>query len=91
MSEKFRTLTGAPGVAERLLLVALTLVGVAWSLELHHTLAWAFFKEQYLGVFLALALCATFLGVKPHPGAPAARVPWHDWLLAVAGLVVGLY
>ena len=56
ITSKFRTLGGAPSVLLRGLLYALTLLGALWALEIHHSLAWAFFKEQYLGLFLALGL-----------------------------------
>ncbi len=90
-SSKLRALTGAPRVAERTLLSAVTLLGALWSLEVHHYLPWAFFKEQYLGLFLAVALAAGFLSVKGHARAPTHRVPWYDWLLALGGIAVGLY
>lgn len=88
---KFRALRGAARAAERALLLALTLTGAAWALQLHQELGQAFFKEQYLGLFLALALGAIFLGVRGHSRAPAQQVPWYDWLLCVAGLTVGGY
>lgn len=91
-ASKLRALTGAPRAAERALLSALTIFGSLWSLQVHSYLPWGvFFKEQYLGLFLAMALGAVFLGVKPHPRAPIHRVPWYDWLLALGGLAVGLY
>ncbi len=90
-ASKLRALTGAPRAAERTLLSAVTLLGALWSLEVHHYLPWAFFKEQYLGLFLAVGLAAVFLGVKAHPRSPSHRVPWYDWLLSLGGLSVGLY
>ena len=51
----------------------------------------AFFREQYLGLFLALALGAVFLGVKSHGDEHANRVPWYDWPLCLGGLTVGGY
>ncbi len=88
---KFRTLTGAARVAERSLLSSLTLIGAAWALEVHHAFPWTFFKEQYLGLFLALALGAVFLSVKPDVRAPGHWVPWYDWLLSLSGLATGGY
>ncbi|MBI4590172.1 MAG: TRAP transporter fused permease subunit [Candidatus Rokubacteria bacterium] len=88
---KFRSLTGAARAAERALLSALTLVGAAWALQAHQLLAHAVFKEQYLGLFLALALGAVFLGVKSHARSPGHRVPLYDWLLCLGGLTVGAY
>ena len=64
ITSKFRTLSGAPSVVLRALLYALTLLGSLWALEIHHSFDLAFFKEQYLGLFLALGLGSIFLGVK---------------------------
>jgi TRAP transporter 4TM/12TM fusion protein len=90
-SAKFRTLTGAPATVVRGLLGAVTLVGALWASQLHHRLPWAFFNEQFLGLFLALALASTFLSVKARSREAGTLVPWCDWLLAAAGLAVGGY
>jgi TRAP transporter 4TM/12TM fusion protein len=73
------------------MLVALAAIGSLWALEVHQYLAWTFFKQQYLALFLALALGSVFLAVKAHAKESGDRVPWHDWLLFAAGLAVGLY
>jgi len=88
---KFRSLSGFPRGLERVLLLALTLIGAAWAAELHLLVNFTFFKEQYLGLFFALALAAVFLGVKARRKEAGDRVPWHDWLFCAAGLVVGGY
>jgi TRAP transporter 4TM/12TM fusion protein len=88
---RFRTLGGGARRVERALLAALALVGIGWALELPRALPFAVFKEQYLGLFLALALAAVFVAVPGRPGSAISRVPWLDWLLAGGGLAVGLY
>lgn len=88
---KFRSLSGAGRAAYRALIFSLTILGALWALEAYQSLAWAFFKEQYLGLFLALALGSIFIGVKARAKEPGDRVPWYDWLLAAAGLLVGGY
>jgi TRAP transporter 4TM/12TM fusion protein len=88
---KFRTLDGPARAAERTLLVALTLLGAAWATQIHHRLPFTFFNEQYLGLFFGLGLAPTFLLVGAHGAAPNNRVPWYDWLLALASLVTGGY
>jgi TRAP transporter 4TM/12TM fusion protein len=84
-------LGGATRLVERALLGALALVGIGWALGLQRALPGAIFKEQYLGLFLALALAAVFVSTPGQPGRSVLRVPWFDWVLAAAGLVVGLY
>jgi TRAP transporter 4TM/12TM fusion protein len=88
---KFRTLSGITKGIVRVQIFALTLLGSLWALEIHHSLAWAFFKEQYLGLFLALALGSIFLWVKARETEREGHVPWYDWLFAALGLVVGGY
>ena len=62
---KFRILAGRPRVTEGVLLSAVTLLGALWALEVHHALPWAFFKEQYLGLFISEI---------PAQGAPSTAV-----------------
>ena len=88
---KFRSLSGPARMLERLLLGGLTLVGAGWAGELHISLGLVFFKEQFLGLFLALAFPLAFLAVKARSGEPGDRVPWYDWLFALGGACAGLY
>jgi len=50
-----------------------------------------FFNEQYMGLFLALALFATFLLVPASKKHYAKPVPWYDLLAAIGGAIAGLY
>src|SRR4030095_9765350 len=88
---KFRALDGAARVVERVVLIAVTVVGACWALGLQYQLPFALFNEQYLGLFLGLGLAGSFIVVKAYPAAPHDRVPSYDWLAAAAGLGVGLY
>jgi TRAP transporter 4TM/12TM fusion protein len=88
---RFRTLDGRARAVERVLLIALTIVGAAWASQAHHLLPFAFFNEQYLGLFLGLGLAPVFLCVRATSRAPLDRVPRYDWLAAAASLVVGGY
>ena len=88
---RFRKLAGAPAAILRVLLISLTLLGSLWALEVHNYFEITFFKQQYLALFLALALASVFLAVKTYPRQPDNRVPWYDWLLALGGAAIGLY
>ena len=88
---KFRSLTGLARALEGFLLCALAVAGAAWAGELHIQLGLVVFKEQYLGLVLALALPAVFIGVKARQGEPGNRVPWYDWLLVLGGATAGGY
>src|SRR5437773_6990796 len=88
---RFRRLDGAARAIERTLLVALAAAGSLWATQVHHYLPFAFFNEQYLGVFLALGLAPVFVCVRAGGGASLDRVPWYVWLLTAGALVVGGY
>ena len=90
-SSKFRSLSGFSRAVAHILLASVTLLGSLWALGVQHYLPWAFFNQQYLGLFLALGLASIFVVVKSRPGEAGDGVPWYDWLCAAAGLVVGLY
>jgi TRAP transporter 4TM/12TM fusion protein len=68
-----------------------TVLGALWALEVHHYLPWTFFREQYLGLFLGVALAAVFLAVKVREREAGSSVPWFDGVLALAGFAVGGY
>jgi TRAP transporter 4TM/12TM fusion protein len=86
---RFRNLTGATALLARGLLCALTLLGAFWALDIHETLQWTFFKEQYLGLFFAIAMTSIFINVKARVTDGDTVIPWFDWVLALAGLTVG--
>ena len=88
---KFRKLNGAAAALVRLFLCTLTILGALWSLEIHDTLEWTFFKEQYLGLFFAIAMAGIFLCVKSRPTESSIVIPWYDWMLAGASLLAGGY
>ncbi len=72
-------------------LIMIPVVGIFFLLNVPQMLGWLFFNEQYMGLFLALSLLATFILVPARPSARRDHVPWYDQVAAVAGLVVGLY
>src|SRR5262245_10337643 len=86
-----RTLKGFVAQLSRALLVSIPILGVIFLLEVPQRLGWLIFQEQYLGLFLSLTLCATFLVVPEGVSGHRDRVPWYDFLAAVGGLAVGLY
>src|SRR5919109_5680539 len=90
-SGRFRALSGAPAKLLRGLLITITVPGSLWALEVHNYFQVTFFKQQYLSLFLALALGSVFIAVKAYPKQSSDEVPWYDWLLALGGLAIGLY
>ncbi|MBI2361609.1 MAG: TRAP transporter fused permease subunit [Deltaproteobacteria bacterium] len=47
--------------------------------------------QQYLAVFLAMAMAGTFLVVPAHKKAPLDRLAWYDGLFSLLSFLVGLY
>jgi TRAP transporter 4TM/12TM fusion protein len=86
-----RELSGPVLWAANSALVALPLVGVFFLLDIPQKINWLVFNEQYMGLFLALSLFATFLLVPARGKKDRDYVPWYDLIPALAGLGVGLF
>jgi TRAP transporter 4TM/12TM fusion protein len=70
------------------LAVTLTCGAIAWAADLYRKVGLLLYTEQYLLGMLALALPLVFLtsrASKTAKSAAADRMPWYDWLAAVAG------
>lgn len=68
---------------------ALTLVAVAWALDLPQRLNWALFTEQFLAGILALVLPLAFLATAPRRKRAGAAGGWDIALAAIAALAAG--
>ena len=88
---KFRRLAPAYARVQQGLLIALTLLGVAWSVEIHHYTTLAIFKEQFLALFFSFGMAPVFLGVKAHAGERASVPPWFDRAAIAAAFATGGY
>ena len=74
-----RHLSGALGVFVSIIAVAMSLLFLYW--------AWASVTAQVLRlVFLGFALTLSFLVYPIHRSTDRQRIPWHDWLLALASI-----
>jgi len=73
----------------RLLATALPLVmslgAIAWALDLNLWLGLNLYPAQYFAAILTLALPLAFLTLPARRGTIRRRVPWYDWVMAVAG------
>jgi TRAP transporter 4TM/12TM fusion protein len=90
-SVRARELTGLLNSAGRWLLMGIPLSGIFFLLNIPQYIGWLVFNEQYMGLFLGLALCATYLLIPASPGRGRSGFPWYDLIFALAGLTVGLY
>jgi TRAP transporter 4TM/12TM fusion protein len=71
--------------------VAIPVVGVLFVVDVQSYFMIALYREQYMGLFLALVLGSVFLAVPARAWQQRNRVPWYDIVLSLAGLAVGLY
>lgn len=74
-----------------IVLITIPIIGVLYVLGIHQRLGLSIYTEQYIGLFLALILCATFLIVPATKNASRDKVPWYDLILSAVGLYAGLY
>lgn len=86
-----RQLQGPVRTLQRLFLVAIPVAGALFALQVPSRLGFALFREQYLGLLIALALAATFLGTRASPRERRRGLPWYDGLLALGSLAAGGY
>ena len=71
--------------------MAIPIAGMFFLLNVPQYVGWLVFNEQYMGLFLGLALCATYLLIPATPGYGRSDLPWYDALASLAGLAIGLY
>jgi TRAP transporter 4TM/12TM fusion protein len=74
-----------------LLAIALTLGAVAWSLGIYQILDLSLYEEQFAAAMLAACMALTFLHLPARRNLPRARVPWYDWIAALAGAAAAGY
>jgi TRAP transporter 4TM/12TM fusion protein len=91
VAARFRRPPGVLGFALRTLLIALPLVGITAILDPTIYFGIAVIREQYLGLFLGLALAAAFLAFPRSRSAASHRVPWYDVAAGFMGFAAGLY
>ncbi|MGE0745403.1 MAG: TRAP transporter permease [Rhodospirillales bacterium] len=69
----------------------LTVVALLFAAEVPIKLGFLIYTEQGLAAILGLALSLIFLTVRAGARDKEAPIPWYDYALAAAGLLVGLY
>lgn len=87
MADK-RALTGFGAGLSRVFLISIPIACILYVVDIQTRLGFTIYKEQYLGLFIALFLSCVFLNTPAFKSSPRDRVSWFDWLLVVASLVV---
>ncbi|MFK2826396.1 TRAP transporter fused permease subunit [Bacillus sp. B190/17] len=90
-TQRYRQLNGSLNSIWKGILFLMPLLGIMYILSIHQYFNIPLFKQQYVGVYLALVLVAIFIGVPAGKNKNQTKVPWYDWGLAAVGLAVGLY
>jgi TRAP transporter 4TM/12TM fusion protein len=83
--------SAAGRLAQATLSALLTLGSLAYSVGLVRAAGLVLFPEQFLAAIYGVCLGLLFISFPAERGTSRGEIPWYDWLLAVAGLAVGLY
>lgn len=87
----YRSLDGWLKILIKWTLISIPLVACFFILDGPFYLKWSIMMEQYYGLILAIVFPCIFILVPMTKKAPMDRVPWYDFVLALLGIVVGLY
>ncbi|MGJ9385264.1 hypothetical protein [Salipaludibacillus sp. CF4.18] len=91
-SSRFRNLSGYQLKIWNVLLFLIPTLGISYILSLYSYFSILIYREQYIGLFLALILTSIYLAVPARSNEKNKKnAPWYDLLLACLGLTVGLY
>jgi TRAP transporter 4TM/12TM fusion protein len=86
---KFRQLKGAPSIITKILLGAIPFFGIIYVANIPAYSGLLIVKQQYVGLFLTLALISTFLNTPVSKRSSRYKLPWYDIVLALLATVVG--
>lgn len=73
------------------LVLAISIVCLAFVLDVTFILQISFFQEQYFGMLFGLVFAGGFLRMPAAERLTERPVPWYDYVLGATGLLVGLY
>jgi len=65
----------------------ITIIALAWAMDLFQSLAIFLYPAQIVTFVLGLAIALAFIHLPAKRHATRGNTPWHDWLAAGAGLV----
>jgi TRAP transporter 4TM/12TM fusion protein len=88
---KFRQPKGIIGIFSKIVLSTIPVVGTIYVTHIPEYLNMAVYKEQYLGLVLALMLISTFLTVPATKGSSRENLPWYDAVLVILSIITGGY
>jgi TRAP transporter 4TM/12TM fusion protein len=80
-----------PSMLMKIYAYGISLVGLAYILDLGYMLDASIFQEQFFGLLYGLVFGAGFILLPASKRRHSDRVPVYDYLLSLTGLAVGLY
>lgn len=83
--------SGALGIAEKVLLISIPIIGSIFILYIPQRLGIRVWLEQYLAIFLGLTLFGTFLTTPATRLASTEKLPWYDIILCILTIAVSGY
>ena len=76
---------------QRLLLMAIPVFSMISGFDVPGRLGFPMLQEQFLGLILMLLLGSVFISMPAARKSPQRSVPWYDWVLFLASVLVGGY
>ena len=86
-----RTEEGPLALLRAALAVGLTLLGIAWALDLYRVVGLLLFPEQLLSAILAMALPLVFLSLPAQRGKRRQCIPAYDLAAALFGFATAAF
>lgn len=69
----------------------LTVLALAWSLDVLRYVGWGLYPQQFFAAMLAVGLALSFLTLPARRGAPRTTAPWYDVAAALVGFGAAAY
>ena len=73
------------------LAVLLTVLAIAWAIDLFRYAGLLLYTEQFLSGILAIAVPLVFLSLRKGKGEKALDIPWYDFVLAMVGFFCAIF
>jgi TRAP transporter 4TM/12TM fusion protein len=91
LESRLRELRGPLGIIAKVILIGIPVIAILYTANVPSLFGKSVYVQQYLGIFLALTLCAVYLTIPPTKSAARNKLPFYDAVFAVLSLVVGSY
>ncbi len=73
------------------LAVLLTVVSIAWAVDIFRMFGLLLYTQQFLSGILAIALPLVFLSIRANGNRESSAIPFYDYVAALVGFLVCIY